>query len=81
MLNIFISIPLGRDIISLSVKRNKFQRKYLLKTASAKNKEMSGPEDGARTEAEPEFTAAQQEFIERKQVYVSDHINSKINCY
>ena len=42
---------------------------------------MSGPEEGARTEAEPEFTAAQQEFIERKQVYVSDHINSKINCY
>ena len=34
---------------------------------------MSGPEEGARTEAEPEFTAAQQEFIERKQVYVSDH--------
>ena len=42
---------------------------------------MSGTEEGARTEAEPEFTAAQQEFIERKQVYISDHINSKINCY
>ena len=26
---------------------------------------MRGPEEGARTEAEPEFTAAQQEFIER----------------
>ena len=41
---------------------------------------MSGPEEGARTEAEPEFTAAQQEFIQWKQVTILIAKSIVISC-